>query len=61
MGKITFGKKETVSEKTAKINKKHSGTLGSSKGTVKPPKATVSFKGTNPIKKKVVVTWKKDL
>jgi len=59
MGKLTFGQSKTAAEKAATVEKRYGGTTGASKGIRPAPKATVSFKGTNPIKGKVAVTVKK--
>ena len=54
-------KKQTTEEKTAMAKKRYGNTLGDSKGSKPLPKATVSLKGTNPLKGKYAVTVKKKL
>ena len=45
--------------KTAMVIKRLGNTTGASKGGKPTPEATVSLKGTNPIKGKFAATWKK--
>ncbi len=58
---LTFGKNTTMAQKAAMVEKKYGATLGASKGSKPLPKAKVSLKGTNPIKGKGAVTWKKKI
>ena len=58
MGKITFGSKTSMDDKAAKVEKRYGATTGASKGGKSPPKATVSLKGTNPMKGKFSATVK---
>lgn len=59
MGKITFGSKPSMKDKAAKVEKRLGSTTGASKGSKPAPKATVSMKGTNPIKGKLAVMLKR--
>jgi hypothetical protein len=59
MGKLTFGGNPTTASKTAMVEKRYGATTGTSKGSKPLPKATVSMKGTNPIKGKLAITLKK--
>jgi hypothetical protein len=59
MGKLTFGQNTTQAKKAAMVTKKYGATTGASKGSKPAPKATVSLKGTNPMKGKAAITIKK--
>ena len=61
MGKITFGSKPSMKDKTAMASKRGYDTGKKSTGSKPPPKATVSLKGTNPMKGKFAITAKKKL
>jgi hypothetical protein len=61
MGKLTFGQSKTRAEKVAMATSKGYDTGKKSTGSKPLPKATVSLKGTNPMKGKFAATWKKDL
>lgn len=58
---LTFGQKKTQAQKSAMVVKKYGATTGASKGSKPLPKATVSLKGTNPLKGKAAITIKKKL
>ena len=61
MGKLNFGTNSSMASKAAMVEKRYGSTTGASKGSKPPPKATVSLKGTNSVKGKLAVTWKKKI
>ena len=60
MGKLTFGQSKTRAEKVAMATSKGCDTGTTSTGSKPPPKATVSLKGTNPMKGKFAATLKRE-
>lgn len=56
---MKFGGKHTVQFRAAAVEKRLGKTTGTSKGSKPAPKAKVSLKGTNPLKGKAAVTYKK--
>lgn len=57
---MKFGGKHTVQSRMAAAEARLGKTTGASKGSPAPSKGKVSLKGTNPLKKKAAITWKKD-
>jgi hypothetical protein len=57
---MKFGNKQTMKDKYAVAEKRGYDTGKPSTGSKPAPKAKISLKGTNPLKKKATVTVKKD-
>ena len=56
---MKFGGKPTMADKADAVTKRYGATTGASKGSKPAPKGKVSLKGTNPLKEKAAITWKK--
>lgn len=52
-------KRDRMNADYAKVQARLGKTTGASKGSPAPSKGKISLKGTNPLKKKAAVTWKK--
>jgi hypothetical protein len=59
MGKLTFGKDATRLQKADMVTKRYGASTGTGKGSKPSPKATISLKGSNPLKGKAAITIKK--
>lgn len=58
---MKFGQKPTISQKAKMVEDRLGATTGASKGNHAPTKGKVSLKGTNPLKEKAAITWKKKI
>ena len=58
---MDFGKKPSTADKMKTVEKRLGTTTGASKGKAPLPKGKISLKGTNPLKEKAAITWKKKL
>jgi hypothetical protein len=54
-----MNKRDKMNADYAKVANRLGKTTGASKGSPPPSKGKISLKGTNPLKKKATVTWKK--
>lgn len=59
MNKLVFGKAATQAQKADMVAKRYGADTGTGKSSKPLPKATVSLKGSNPVKGKLAVTLKK--